>query len=140
VIDVRTACNEIEALLRAEVPLLQGFVGEIDAPIDTPPTLPGGQPDLRVLAYWVMWPGAGMLENRLVPGTFVNSLNFMVTVAGGTVDRALFGIGQVRAALAGTEIASGLITEQPFDPGNLRRDDSVTPSRQFLPLPYRLEP
>lgn len=139
-IDVRIACGEIEALLRASITGAQGFVGCIDEEIETPPPDPGEPADLRVKGYWVMWPGVGFLENRLVPGTFVNSLNFTVTAAGGTVDRALWIVQRVRTALAGAEIASGLITEQPSDPGTLRRDDAVTPSRQYLPLPYRLEP
>jgi hypothetical protein len=139
-IDVRIACNEIRDRLLTQIPTMQGFVGEINEEINLPVPGPGEPQDPRVLAYWVMWPGVGQLENRLVPGTFVNSLNFTLTVAAGTVDRALWAIGRVRTALAGIEIGSGLITEQPFDPGTLRRDDKVTPSRQFLPLPYRLEP
>lgn len=134
-IDVQVACTEIEALLRSEITTMQGFVGDIDEDIEKPPN------DDRVKAYWVLYAGPGQLDStRIVPGIAVSSLSFTVTVAGGTPNRALFGIGQVRKALAGAEIASGLISEQPFDVGPLRVDNAVTPSRHFSPIQYLLEP
>jgi hypothetical protein len=137
VIDVRVAGEQIEAQLRAEIPaeVMQGFVGEIDETIETPPD------DDRVKAYWVLYLGSGAISNdRIVPAAFVSTLPFIVTVAGGTPSRALFGIEQVRKALAGVEIASGLISEQPFDPGPLRVDQAISPSRHFSPISYLLEP
>lgn len=136
-IDVKIACDQLEALLRAEIDedVMAGYVGEVVEPVPTPPN------DDRVKAYWALWPGVGVLEDgRLVPGTFVSSLNFVLTVAGGTHNRVLFGVEQVRKALAGIEIASGLISEQPFDAGPVRLDLSITPARHFIPLSYRLEP
>ena len=136
-IDVRVSCDEIEALLRATIDddVMPGYVGEVVEPVPTPPD------DDRVKAYWALWPGTGTLEDgRIVPGTFVSSLNFTVTVAGGTHNRVLFGVEQVRKTLAGIEIASGLISEQPFDAGPVRLDLSITPARHFIPLSYRLEP
>ena len=136
-IDVRDACDQIEARLRSEIPddVMAGYVGEVDELVPTPPN------DPRVSPYWALWPGSGVLENRrIVPGTFVSSLEFTVTVAGGTNNRVLFGIEQVRKALAGAEIASGLISEQPFDPGPVRLDLSIEPARYFVPLAYLLEP
>lgn len=134
-IDVRVAGDEIEALLRSEITTMQGFRGEINEVIETPPG------DDRVKAYWVLHAGPGVLGNdRLYPSSLVTSLSFQVTVAGGTPDRTLFGVEQVRKALAGAEIASGLISEQPFDSGPLRIDTEVTPSRHFSPIQYLLEP
>lgn len=136
-IDVRVAADDIEARLRAEIPddVMPGFVGEVIEPVPTPPG------DDRVKAYWALWAGAGQLETgRLYPADFVNVLTFTVTVAGGTYDRVLFGVEQVRKALAGVEIASGLVSEQPFDPGPVRLDLTITPARHFVPLLYQLEP
>lgn len=136
-IETYTAAGEIEARLRAEIPdaLMQGFRSVIDEEIRTPPN------DDRVSSYWVLYVSPGAInEDRLVPGVYVSYMNFQVTVAGGTENRCLFGVGQVRQALVGVEIASGLISEQPFDVGTARVDRSVTPPRQFLPLSFRLEP
>lgn len=133
-IDVRIAADQIEARLRT-IPDVQGFRTVIDEEIETPPD------DTRVKWYWVLYCGPGTPnDDRLVPQTFVSSLNFQVTVAGGTEGRCLFGVEQVRAALSGVEIASGLITETPTDVGPARTDRAVTPPRQYLPLSFRLEP
>jgi hypothetical protein len=137
VISVLTAAEEIEALLRGEIPddIMAGYVGEVVEPVPTPPN------DLRVKPYWALWPGSGRLNfDRLTPGDFVDFLPFTVTVAGGTPNRVLFGIEQVRKALAGAEIASGLVSEQPFDQGSIRLDLSIEPARHFVPLQYQLEP
>lgn len=136
-IETYTAAAEVEALLRASISneLMQGFRSVINEAIRTPPN------DDRVSPYWVLYFSSGAInEERLVPGIYVSYINFQVTVAGGTEDRCLFGAGQVRQALAGVEIVSGLISEQPFDVGTVRVDRSVEPPRQFLPLSYRLEP
>lgn len=136
-IDVRTAADEIEALLRSSIDegIMPGYVGEVIEPVPTPPG------DNRVKAYWALWPGTGRLEaDRLYPAGFVDVLSFTVTVAGGTHERALFGVGQVREALAGAVISSGLISEQPFDSGPVRMDLTIVPTRHFVPLLYQLEP
>lgn len=138
-IDTRVAGDQIEALLRSEIDdaVMQGFRAVIDPEVRTPPG------DTRVSPYWILWAGPGQLNNDrgLVVGQHVSTMAFIVTVAGGTEDRALFGIGLVRAALVGAEIASGLISEDPFvDPGALRIDKTPSPWRQFMPLSYRLEP
>lgn len=136
-IDVRVAGDEVEALLRTAIPdtVMQGFRSVIDEEIATPPN------DDRVSAYWVLYFGPGTpTDDRLVPQTFVSSINFQVTVAGGTEARCLFGVEQVREALSGVEIGSGLITETPSDVGTVRVDRAVSPPRQYLPMSYRLEP
>lgn len=133
-LDVRTSADEIEALLRT-IDTGQGFRSVIDAPIETPPN------DDRVEWYWVLYCGPGTPnDDRLVPQTFVSSLNFQVTVAGGTEARCLFGVEQVREKLSGVEIASGLITETPTDVGPVRVDQTVSPPRQYVPMSFRLEP
>lgn len=136
-IDIRIAAGEIEARLRTEIPdeVMAGYVGDVVEPVPTPPN------DQRVSAYWALWAGTGRLGfDRLYPANIVDVLSFTVTVAGGTHDRVLFGVEQVRKALAGAEIASGLVTEQPFDPGPVRVDMSIEPHRHFVPLLYQLEP
>jgi hypothetical protein len=136
-IDVRIACDEIEARLRAEIPaeLMAGYVGEVVEPVPHPPE------DDRVSPYWALWAGPGRLETgRLFPASFVSVLPFVVTVVGGTVNRTLFGIEQVRKALAGVEISSGLISETDVDQGPIRPDLSITPTRHYVPLNYQLEP
>jgi hypothetical protein len=141
VIDVRIAGDEIESRLRTSITAMQGFRSVIDKEINTPETPPGATPDLRVLAYWVLYFGGGQLNSdRAVPGLYVSSLTFTVTVAAGTEDRCLWGIEQVRDALAGVELASGLISEVEQDLGSLRVDRGVDPPRQFVPLNFRLEP
>jgi hypothetical protein len=136
VIDIRIAAEQIEALLRAEIPddVMAGYAGEVVEPVPTPPG------DLRVSAYWALWAGTGELDSgRMLPADFVSVLRFTVTVAGGTPGRTLFGVDLVRKALAGAEIGSGLISES-FDPGPLRMDLSIEPTRHYVPLSYQLEP
>ncbi len=138
-IDVRVAGDQLEARLRAMIDgdQMQGFRSVIDAEIRTPED----PVDLRVLAYWVLYFGGGQLNSdRILPGLYVSSLAFTVTVAAGTEDRCLWGIEKVRGALAGAEIGSGLISEVEQDLGSLRVDRGVDPPRQFVPLNYRLEP
>lgn len=135
-IDVRVAAGQIATLL-ATAPIKGYPAGEI--PQDDPPPTPPNDP--RVMAYWVLYAGSGIsADERLDATAFVSSLNFTVTVAAGTPDRALWAIQTVRNTINGVEIGSGLITEQPFDPGQLRRDDGVVPPRHYVPLQFRLEP
>lgn len=138
-IDVRKAVGQIAALLSTIPDAQMHGYPEGEIPQDDPPPTPPNDP--RVKAYWILYAGPGATDDlRLDATSFVSSLNFQVTVAGGTPDRALFGIGLVRSKINGVEIASGLITEQPFDPGQLRRDDAVVPPRHYVPLQFRLEP
>jgi hypothetical protein len=137
VIDVRVAGDEIDTLLRTEIgDAMQGFRGEPNQEIATASTQ-----DERVKAYWCLYCGAGTpINDRMVPSIYVSTLDFQITVAAGTDDRCLWGIGLVRDALTGAEIASGLISEVEGDLGALRLDRGVTPPRQFLPMTFRLEP
>lgn len=140
-IDVRVAGDQIETRLRTQITGMQGFRSIINEEISVPEILPGEPADLRVLAYWVLYSSPGQMNlGRMVPSIYVSSLNFTVTVAAGTEDRCLWGIEQVRSALAGVEIASGLISEIEQDLGSLRVDRGVDPPRQYVPLSYRLEP
>lgn len=137
-IDIRIAAEQIEAQLRAEIPdgVMAGYAGEVVEPVPTPPG------DDRVSAYWALWAGTGELDSgRMLPAAFVSVMRFTVTVAGGTPGRCLFGVDLVRKALAGAEIGSGLISEPPnIDPGPIRMDLSIEPTRHYVPLSYQLEP
>lgn len=135
-IDVRIAGDQIFAQMTSVISdSMQLFRGEPNEEIRTPPD------DPRVQAYACLYAGAGTpINGRMVPSIYVSTLDFQVTVAAGTDDRCLWGIGLVRGALAGVEIGSGLISEVEGDLGALRLDRGVTPPRQFLPMTFRLEP
>lgn len=137
-IDVEIAAGQITAVLLAEIDsaIMTGYPdGEVP---DKPPTPPN---DLRVKPYWVAFFSPGAASPFSLGGfPLVTKLPFTITVAGGTKDRALFGVELVRKAISGVEIESGLISEDEFDPGTLRRDDNVVPPRHFVPMSFLLEP
>lgn len=137
-IDVEIAAGQISALLAAGVdPAIMAGYPDGEVP-KAPPTPPG---DDRVKPYWVAFFSPGAAPPFSLGGfPLVTRLPFTITVAGGTKDRALFGVELVRKALSGKEIASGLISEDEFDPGTLRRDDNVVPPRHFVPMSFLLEP
>ena len=104
------------------------------APPDIPMVGTTNTNDPRVLAYAVLFAGAGYAPAySLAAWPLLTELPFQVTVAGGTKDRTLNGVTLVRNTLAGVELAGfGLISERDFDTGPLRRDDAVVPPRHFL--------
>lgn len=110
--------------------------GVVPDAVPTPPN------DLRVLAYAVLFAGAGYAPAySLAAWPLLTELPFQVTVAGGTQQRTLNGVSLVRKVLAGVELAGfGLISEQDLNPGPLRRDDAVVPPRHYVPMQFVLEP
>lgn len=98
--------------------------------------------DGRVHAYAVYYPGAGWAHALLAcGGTDSLDWTFQVTCAAGDRTRALWCVQQVRDALTGTTVAVGgqdLQIREEGNPGSLRRDDSVAPSRLYLPLTFAI--
>jgi hypothetical protein len=106
-------------------------------------TNPPYDTDGRVHAYAILYMAPG---NR-----YAGSLNgaqtsldgsFQVTCAGGDQTRALWCVDKVRTALIGTSVTVDGVTRyiraREEDPGPLRRDDDVQPSRHYLPLEFIL--
>ena len=122
--------NRLDAL-----PAVNTYRGEIDG---TPPT----DPDGRVHAYAIAYFGAGQPQAmRLDGGARGLRWTFQVTCVGGDDVRALWCINEVRGVLLGVRVpvgtgrVSGKVREVT-DPGPLRRDDDVSPSRMYLPLQF----
>lgn len=135
-IDVREASKQIAELLQT-IPGSQ-MAGYPDGEVPDDPPTPSNDP--RVLAYWVLFAGAGgATPVSLAAWPLVTTLRFGVTVAGGTKDRVLNGVELVRKAISGKVIASGLISEA-LDPGSVLIDRNETPHRHFVPMQFLLEP
>lgn len=97
-------------------------------------------PDGRAHMYAVLYFSPGWLTSDRasgVPSTLAGS--FQVTAAGGDVHRALTAATKVRAALTGARLSasSGLVNEST-DPGSVREDPSVSPSRWYVPLLFNV--
>lgn len=101
-----------------------------------------GQPSVRLDTdgrahmYAVLYASPGRSDTARLSGIRDTlSWSFQVTAAGGDPNRALTAAVKVRAALTGTRLTttSGLVNETT-DPGPVRQDTSVTPSRWFVPI------
>jgi len=139
VINPQLAFVAVGELLLAEIDqeVMPVYVnGEVPTEVPTPPG------DNRVKAYAVLFSGAGAAgPHSLAAYPLVTALPFQVTVAGGTKDRTLNGVTLIRNVLASVELDGfGLITEQEFDTGPVRRDDVPVPPRHFVPMQFVLEP
>lgn len=104
---------------------------KIEPPVDN---------DGRVHAYAVYYPSPGWAHALLACGG-VDSLDwtFQVTCVGGDRVRALWCIGKIRAALSGKTVPIGgqqLLIHETGNPGSIRRDDDVSPSRFYAPLQF----
>lgn len=93
-------------------------------------------PDGRAHMYAVLYFSPGWLTSDRAcgaPSTLAGS--FQVTAAGGDVNRALTAATKVRAALTGARLSvtSGLVGEST-DPGAVRQDLGVSPSRWYVPI------
>ncbi len=113
------------------------FVDAAGAPVE-PPT----DQDGRVHAYAVYYPSAGWAHALLAcGGTDSLDWGFQVTCAGGDRTRTLWCINQVRQALTGKTVTingQALQIRELGDPGALRRDDKVSPSRMYAPLLFAI--
>lgn len=113
---------------------LDVFDGEVTAVMDG---------DKRARPYAVLYPSAGNLRSQSLSGVqeFLD-WPFQVTAAGGDPTRARRAIHRVRTRLSGAELtASGqkirVVEEPNYQPGPVREDRDVTPSRWFSPLMFR---
>lgn len=118
---------------------LNAYDGEIvddnGAPIDPPL-----DDDKRVHAYAVYYPGGGFAHAQLAcGGTDSLDWTFQITCAGGDRTRALWSVNKVRAALSGQRVTvngQDLLIREQGDPGFVRRDAQVQPTRFYLPLTF----
>lgn len=132
-VSARLLADEVWDLLRT-VTNVNHFRGEVAS---APPL----DPDGRVHAYDVFYPGAGWrASNRLGAGLNRLEWTFQVTCVGGDDNRCLWCVDKVRAMLTGARIQldgarPGRIRELG-DRGPVIRDDDVNPPRYFLPLDF----
>lgn len=132
--DVTTA---VLAALRTDLgaPMrLDVFDGDVKAVMDG---------DGRARPYAAMYASAGNLSSQSLCGTsdFLD-WPFQVTAAGGDPVRARRAIHRVRARLTGVELTAGgvkfrVVEEPNYQPGPIREDRDVSPSRWFSPLQFR---
>lgn len=113
------------------------FIDDEGKPVSVPADADG-----RVHAYAVYYPGPGWAHALLAcGGTDSLDWTFQVTCAAGDRTRALWCVQQVRTAVTGTTVTIGgqaLQIREDGNPGALRRDDSVSPSRFYVPLIFAI--
>lgn len=106
-----------------------------------------GEPDValdgddRAHMYAALYvsPGGRNLEDERLSGTGSTTVaTFQVTAAGGDANRCLLAVGKVLAALEGRRVTGGGIIRVDLDPGPPRLDREPTPSRQYVPLLFRV--
>lgn len=129
----RTTADEVHELLDAIDNLLL-FRGKVGA-------VPMGD-DGTVDAYATAYYGAGAPRTTRLGGRPRNlDWGFQVTCAGGDDVKALWCVDEVRAALTGKRVTNGTRTGLLYeigDPGPIREDRSISPSRYYLPLDFGL--
>jgi len=97
-------------------------------------------PDGRAHMYAVLYVSPGRnVQSNLAGTTGHLAWSFQVTCAGGDVNRALNAAVKVRAALTGVRLTatSGWVREST-DPGTVREDPGVQPSRWYVPILFNL--
>lgn len=130
---------DVSALHDAALALLvaQANLDVFDGSVDD-----AGQPSVRLDAdgrahmYAVLYTSPGRLVAGNLTGTPGHlAWSFQVTAAGGDTHRALVAATKVRAALTGARLSTtgGLVNEST-DPGAIREDPGVTPSRWYVPI------
>jgi len=93
-------------------------------------------PDGRAHMYAVLYVSPG----RNIPGNLTGApshlaWSFQVTAAGGDVNRVLTAAKKVRSALTGVRLTtSGGLVNESTDPGPIRQDLAVSPSRWYVPI------
>ena len=109
--------------------LLDVFLGEPVANLDS---------DQRAHPYAAVYPSPGHHDPAAAPLTDVADLltwTFQVTAAGGDADRCMRATGRVLAVLLGWRLeATADPVRLEFDPGPMRVDRDVSPSRCYIPL------
>lgn len=98
-------------------------------------------PDGRAHMYAAVYlghPTPGIEDERVcgAPGTPVTT--FQVTAAGGDRRRATLCAAKVAAALEGVRVPDGGLIRLDLDPGPVRVDQGVAPSRAYYPLIFRV--
>lgn len=139
-VDVSALADPVWALLDG-LSGVNAFDGEfVDAtgqPVDMSMT-PYADDDGRVHAYAVYFPSSGWAHALLAcGGTDSLDWSFQITCAGGDRTRALWCVSKVRGVLSGARVTvggQGLLIREIGDPGPIRRDDKVSPTRFYLPL------
>lgn len=134
-VSVLTIHDQVWQLLDAAAGI-NAYDGEV-------PKTPPLDEDGRVHAYAVLYVGAGR-PTALMLDAVQDSLlgGFQVTCAGGDPTRALWCVDRVRTLLVGAEITvdghTHQVTASDIDPGQVRRDDDVTPPRHYVPVLFDL--
>ena len=113
---------------------LDVFDGEVKAVMDS---------DGRARPYAALYASAGNLRSQSLAG--VQELldwPFQVTAAGGDPARARRAIQRVRSRLSGATVTAAgrrvrIVEEQNYQPGPIREDRDVSPSRWYTPLQFR---
>jgi hypothetical protein len=113
---------------------LDVFDGDVKALTDS---------DGRARPYAALYPSAGNLQSQSLCGTqeFLD-WPFQVTAVGGDPARARRAIHRVRVRLSGVELSAAgtrfrVVEEPNYQPGPIREDRDVSPSRWFSPLQFR---
>ncbi|HEY1175507.1 MAG TPA: hypothetical protein VGF17_05070, partial [Phytomonospora sp.] len=110
------------------------FVGEPKAVMDS---------DQRAHAYLAIFPSPGVLSvaDQSVSGHGgPRDWRFQVTAAGGDVARCIKAVQRAQDVLVETRLddSTGLVREDG-DPGAIRPDTTVSPTRWFVPLLFVVE-
>ena len=137
-VDLEVLVAAVITRLGATLGAAHVFDGEVNAVMDS---------DGRAHPYAVVHVSPGNLHSLDLAGIHdVLDWRFQVTAAGGDPSRARRAIVRVRDALTGHDlvVASGVVgrvVEDPdYQPGPLREDRDVAPSRWYAPLQFRLRP
>lgn len=126
---VRSLADDVWALLQA-VTNVNHYRGVVD-------TSPPKDPDGKVHAHTVFYPGAGrQVATRSCATPAALAWSFQITCVGGDDNRCLWCVDKVRTGLADATVADGYLIRpvRDADPGPVRRDDDTEPPRFYLPL------
>lgn len=129
----------LDGYYSAVLALLAGRIGQGGAFLGEP--LAVADEDGAARPYAALYPSPGNRRSVSLSGPSDQvRLTFQVTAAGGDIARALRAIDRVRAALTDAEpgvvgLCTGPLSEPDgYDPGPVRHDTALTPSRHYSPL------
>ena len=111
-----------------------------DAVVPTNPPVDG---DGRVEAYAVLFASPGRLYASALDGVQASrDSTIQVTCAGGDPNYVFNAVSKVTSGLLGPVTIAGatydIRAREDFDPGQIRKDETKTLPRFFLPLEFRL--